>query len=87
MLALQMDQRRQKIDHLPGQKKDVSYALAGVCFHLTHQVNAWTLVDKVKNAGFAAAMATPSIGGRVTGIPYPSISAMDEIRIRRGMPQ
>jgi hypothetical protein len=41
---------------LAGQKKDVSDALAGVCYHLTHQVNAWQLVGKVQNAGFAAAI-------------------------------
>lgn len=86
MLALQMDQRRQRVDHLPGQKKDVSDALAGVCYHLSHQVSAWTLVDKVKNAGYAAALSTPKLGGQVTGIPFPSLPAMDEIRYRRGMP-
>jgi len=87
MLALQMDQRRQKVDHIPGQKKDVSDALAGVCFHLTHQVYAWQMVDKVENAGFAAAIASPKLGGTVTGIPYCGFrSAMDEIRYRRGMP-
>ncbi len=53
---------------------DVSDVLAGVCYHLTHQVNAWTLVDKVKNAGFAAAMASPRIGGTVTGIPYSGLN-------------
>ena len=86
MLALQMDERRQKVDHLPGQKKDTADALAGVCFHLSHQVQPWALVNKVKGAGFAAAINTPRLGGQVTSIRPPGLSAMDEVRLLRGMP-
>lgn len=84
MLALQMDERRQKVDHLPNQKKDTADALAAVCYHLSHQVNAWQLVGRVKNAGFAATMASPTIGGTITGYSGGSaLSEMDRIRLER----
>jgi hypothetical protein len=87
MLALQIDNRRNKVDHLPNGKKDTADALAGVCFHLTHQVDAWQLVGKVKGAAYAASVAAPKIGGQVTRIPYRGFpSAMAEIRALRGMP-
>jgi len=86
MLALQMDKRRQKVDHVSGQKKDTADALAGVCYHLSHQVQPWTLVGNVQNAGFAAAISQPHLRGTVSSIRPPSLSVMDEIRTRRGMP-
>ena len=52
-----------KVDHLPGKKKDTADCLAAIAFHLTHQVNAWQMVGKIEGAGFAAAIATPSVGG------------------------
>ena len=91
MKLLQIDYAKSrgigKVDHLPGKKKDTADCLAAIAFHLTHAVSPWTMVDKVEGAGYAAAIATPSIGGTVTGIPYAGFSsAMDEIRYRRGMP-
>jgi hypothetical protein len=85
MLALQCDHQKQRVDHLPGQKKDVSDCLAAIAYHLTHQVNPWQYVDKIENAGFAAAMAVPKLGGQVTNIPAPIGTDMDLIRIQRGI--
>ena len=86
MLALQADYQKQRVDHLPNQKKDTADCLAAVCYHLTHQVNPWQFVGKIEGAGFAAALSAPKAPGIVTGVPFPAFSAMDEIRYRRGMP-
>jgi hypothetical protein len=86
LLALELDRKKMRVDHPPQGSKDSADALAGVTFQLS-RLNAWQLVEKVKNAGFAAAMATPSIGGTVTGYSGASaLSEMDRIRISRGMP-
>lgn len=51
------------------------------------RLNSWSLVDKVENAEFTAAFASPQIGGRTTGVPYGGFPiAMDKVRFQRGMP-
>ena len=86
LLALELDRKKMRVDHPPQGSKDSADALAAVTFQLS-RINVWQLVDKVKNAGFAAAMASPRIGGTVTGIPYSGFSsAMAEVRYKRGMP-
>lgn len=86
MLWLQVDFQKRKVDHLPNRKKDTADCLAAIAYHLTHSVQAFRFVGKIEGAGLAAAVAGPVLGGTVTGIRPPSLSAMDEIRIRRGMP-
>jgi hypothetical protein len=88
MLALQIDREKNKIDHLPGQKKDVSDCLAAIAYHLTHHVQAFAFMDRIEGASFAAAIARPQLGGEVTGIPPPHCgfgSHMELIRFQRGI--
>ena len=87
MLWLQVDHDKQKVDHLPHKKKDTADCLAAIAYHLTHEVPIWQLVDRVDGAIRAATVTQRQLGGQVTSIPPPRLSAMDEIRIRRGMPQ
>ena len=88
MLWLQVDHQKQRIDHLPNRKKDTADCLAAIAFHLTHQVQPWGFVGKIEGAGFAAAIASPTLGGQVTNVPGPrfNVSEMDLIRSMRGMP-
>ncbi len=89
LLALEMDHRRNRIDHPPGQSKDVADALAGCVYRLS-KVPAWQLVGEVDGAGYAAAVAHAPLGGQVTSIPSPGLGArgvMDLIRAQRGMPE
>ena len=65
LLALELDHKRQRIDHPPQGKKDSADALAGAVYQLS-QIQPWHMVDKVKNAGFAAAIASPTLGGQIT---------------------
>lgn len=84
MLMLQCDHQKQRVDHLPGRKKDVSDCLAAIAYHLSHNVRPWTLTDKVEGANIAAVQ--PQLGGTVTPIPYNGFgSAMDMIRWREGI--
>lgn len=85
LLALELDQKRMRVDHPPNGSKDSADALAGAVFQLS-RVPAWQLVGHVKGAALAAALTTPRIGGQVTGYASPGLSAMNEIRLRRGMP-
>ena len=85
LLALELDQRRMRIDHPPQGSKDSSDSLAGAVFQLT-RIPPFMLVDKVKNAGYAAAVSNPALGGQVTGIPNLETGAMSIVRALRGMP-
>lgn len=60
MLALQMDQRRQKVDHLPGQKKDVLDAVTAVAFGLVND-----RVQRIESGHTDRLL--PTLGSRVTG--------------------
>jgi hypothetical protein len=75
-----------KVDHLPSKTKDVSDCLSVIAFRLTHQVPVWSLVGRVPGASFAAATATPELGGQITNIPSAGIDYMALIRNERGMP-
>lgn len=84
MLWLQADYEKRRVDHLPGRKKDVSDCLAAIAYHLSHNVRAWTLTDKVEGANIAAVQ--PQLGGVVTPIPYAGFdSYMDLVRWREGI--
>jgi|GEM_PF-6765928 len=84
LLQLELDQKKMRIDHPPSGSKDSADALTGAVYRLT-QVPAWQLVDKVRGAALASAINNPKLGGTVTGIPT-SLSAMDEVRLLRGIP-
>lgn len=88
LLALELDRKRNRIDHPPnGGTKDSADALAG-CVYSLSQIPAWQLVDKVPNADYAAALR-PALGGQITGVPNRGIGgeAMALIRVARGMPE
>ena len=85
LLALEHDRRRNRIDHPPNGSKDLADALAGAVYQLS-RVPAWQLIDRVPNAGYAAAVNQPRLGGAVTPIPSPGTGYLDLIRAARGMP-
>ena len=86
LLALELDQKRQRIDHPPNGSKDSADALAGAVYQLS-RIPCWQLVGKVENAGYAAAVAQPILGGTTTSIPSPGIDHIALIRASRGMPE
>lgn len=86
MLGLQIDHAKQRVDHLPGKKKDTADCLAAIAYHLTHKVNTWAMIDKVAGAAYAAAVNTPTLGGTTTPIPHGGFdTAMQLIRHQRGI--
>ncbi len=87
LLALELDQKRMRIDHPPNGTKDSADALAGAVYQLS-RIPAWQLVDQVTGAGYAAAVSqAPLGGGQVTNIPSASINYMALVRESRGMPE
>ena len=88
MLWLQVDHQKQRVDHLPNRKKDTADCLAAIAYHLTHRVQPWEFVGSIEGASFAAAVASPTLGGQVTNVPGPRFnnSEMDLIRAARGIP-
>ncbi len=87
LLALELDRKRMRVDHPPQGSKDSADALAGAVFQLT-RIPPFMLVNKVKGAGYASAVASPALGGTVTSVPGPriNVSEMDLIRSMRGIP-
>lgn len=85
LLALEHDRRKNRIDHPPNGSKDLADAQAGAVYQLS-RVPAWQMIDRVKGAGLAAAVAQAPLGGQVTSIPAGRIDYMALIRAARGMP-
>lgn len=87
LLQLEHDRKRNRIDHPPNGSKDLADALAGVVYRLS-QIPAWQLIDRVPNAGFAAAINHAPLGGTVTPISAARLDggALSLIRAARGLP-
>jgi len=77
-----------RVDHPPNGSKDSADALAGAVYQLS-RIPPWQLVGRVPNAGFAAAVSNPELGGQITPIRNPG-TGMDHmalVREARGMPE
>jgi hypothetical protein len=85
LLQLELDQKKQRIDHPPTGSKDTADALAGAVYQLS-RLPAWQLVGTVPNATYAAAIQNPALGGTVTEVPLNESGAMSMIKALRGMP-